>query len=268
MKNRKIYTIICFVLLSLLASNIYGKSKPKIKVISYSSDFQRFVKVYTDTHPNFPYELEIKEVSVLDGEYQPCLDNLLVNGGNDCPDIFIAESGFVCKYSKGIMEEFSLPYKDLGIDDKVLQNAGIAQYTIDIGSNKDNVLKALSYQSTTGCFIYRRSIAKKVFGTDSPEEIQKFIGGGTGNWKKFESAASMCASNDVAIVSGLDDMWLAEKNTRNDEWLVDGKLNISTEKEDFLEIAKFFVIIECKIVYLHLCFDDYETQKIKRDKEI
>lgn len=138
------------------------------------------------------------------------------------------------------MEEFSLPYKDLGIDDNVLQNAGIAQYTIDIGSNKDNVLKALSYQSTTGCFIYRRSIAKKVFGTDSPEEIQKFIGGGTGNWKKFESAASMCASNDVAIVSGLDDMWLAEKNTRNDEWLVDGKLNISTEKEDFLEIAKFF----------------------------
>ena len=81
-----------------------------------------------------------------------------------------------------------LPYKDLGIDvDKLLKEAEIAPYTVDIGTNPDGELVGLGYQATGGAFIYRRSIAKDVWGTDDPAVIKDKIGPG---WDKFFEAAA------------------------------------------------------------------------------
>ena len=121
---------------------------------------------YLKDHPDFPYKVSSTIIATTDGAYQPALDQALQAGGDDQPDMYCAESAFVLKYTKGDMQDYAMPYKDLGIDvDKALKDADIAQYTIDIGTNTNGDLDALGYQATGGCFIYRmfseRTIRRK-----------------------------------------------------------------------------------------------------------
>lgn len=58
---------------------------------------------------------------------------------------------------------------------QAIKDADIAQYTVDIGTNPDGKVVGLGYQATGGAFIYRRSIAKDVWGTDDPAVIQDKI---------------------------------------------------------------------------------------------
>ena len=78
--------------------------------------------------------------------------------------------------------------EDLGIDVAAdIEAADIAQYSVEIGTRPDDgKVVALGYQATGGAFIYRRSIASDVFGTDDPATITDKIGPG---WDKFWSAA-------------------------------------------------------------------------------
>jgi hypothetical protein len=137
------------------------------------------------------------------------------------------------------MQQYAMPYKDLGIDiDAAIKAAEIAPYTVDIGSNTSGQVDALGYQTTGGCFIYRRSIAKKVFGTDDPATINDIIGGGSGNWNKFNDAAAKLGAAGVAIVSGDGDIWHAYENSSDKGWIVDGKLYIDPKREAFIDASK------------------------------
>ena len=52
----------------------------------------------------------------------------------------------------------------LGIDvDRLLEEAEIAPYTVEIGTNPAGQLVALGYQATGGAFIYRRSLAEQTW---------------------------------------------------------------------------------------------------------
>lgn len=222
-------------------SKAKAKSKNKLVIYSFTDEVPSFVQKYIKLHPDFPYTPEIKLLPNYDGQYQFNLENVLKNSKDDVPDIYVVDNTFLYSYTKGDMEKYSLPYINLGIDEKVLMNAEIAPYTVDLGTNNDGILKGLTYQSTAGCFIYRRSLARKVFGTDDPEEVQRIIGGGTGNWDKFLRAARTCADNGVAILSGIDDLWIAMQCSGVKGWVVDNKLYISPEREAFLDLAKTFV---------------------------
>ena len=138
------------------------------------------------------------------------------------------------------MQDYAMPYKDLGIDiDSEIKASNIAQYSVDIGTNTSGDVDALGYQATGGAFIYRRSIAKDVFGTDDPAEISKIIGGGSGSWDKFWEAAKTLADKGDAIVSGDGDIWHAVENSSDKGWLDDsGALQIDPKREEFLDISK------------------------------
>ena len=138
------------------------------------------------------------------------------------------------------MQDYAMPYADLGIDiDNEIKNSDIAQYSVDIGSNTSGQVDALGYQATGGTFIYRRSIAKDVFGTDDPAEISKQIGGGSNSWDQFWEAAKTLAENGVAIVSGDGDIWHAVENSSDTGWLNEnGDLQIDPKREAFLDISK------------------------------
>ena len=113
------------------------------------------------------------------------------------------------------------------------------QYSVSIGTNSDGQVDGLGYQATGGCFIYRRSIAKDVFGTDDPAEISAIIGGGSGSWDKFWEAAATLADAGCAIVSGDGDVWHAVENSSDAGWLTeDGLLQIDPKREAFLDISK------------------------------
>ena len=149
---------------------------------------------------------------------------------------YTAEAAFVLKYTQGDASHFAAPYKSLGIDvAKKLKEADIAPYTVEIGSNADGDLVGLGYQATGGAFIYRRSIAKDVWGTDDPAVIKTKVGPG---WDKFFQAAEDLRKKNYAIISGDGDIWHAIEGASEKGWIVDDKLFIDPDREMFIDVAK------------------------------
>ena len=211
-----------------------------INLWSFTDEVPGMVDKYIAEHPDFGFDVNTTIIATTEGAYQPALDQALQAGGAEAPDMYCAEAAFVLKYSQGDMSDFAMPYKDLGIDiDKAIADADIAQYSVDIGTNPAGDVDALGYQATGGAFIYRRSIAKDVFGTDDPEKIAEIIGSGTDSWDKFFEAAATLKEKGVAIVSGDGDVWHAVENSSEKGWLnEDGKLHIDPKREAFLDISK------------------------------
>ena len=207
-----------------------------INVWAFTDEVPNMIQNYKDLHPDFPYEINATIIATTDGAYQPALDQALAAGGAEAPDIYCAEAAFVLKYAQGDASGYAAPYEDLGIDVAAdIEAADIAQYTIDIGTNPDGKLVALGYQATGGAFIYRRSIAKDVWGTDDPAEIGKKIGPG---WDQFYAAADELKAKGYGIVSGDGDIWHAVENSSDAGWIVDGKLTIDPKREEFLDLSK------------------------------
>ncbi len=212
---------------------------PNVKVInvwSFTDEVPKMIEKFKELNPDFPYEIKTTIIATTDGAYQPALDQALVGGGADAPDIFCAEASFILKYTQGDAYKYAAAYKDLGIEvDRLLKEAEIAQYTVDIGTNPDGKLVGLGYQATGGAFIYRRSIAKEIWGTDDPAVIKDKIGLG---WDKFYQAAADLKAKGYGIVSADGDMWHAVENSSEKGWIVDGKLNIDPKREAFLDFSK------------------------------
>ena len=70
---------------------------------------------------------------------------------------------------------------------------------------------------TGGCFIYRRSIAKEVWGTDEPSRVQRIIGGGTESW---------------------DDFWEAAEKVKQHGYIAEGVIQPSANHADQQEVIK------------------------------
>ncbi len=207
-----------------------------LNVYSYTDEVPGMVEKYLATHSDVKAKLNVKIIPTTNDEYQPALDKALEDGN---VDIYVAEDAFVLKYTQGEKSSYAAPYKNFGIDiDEKIEAAKTASYVVDFGTNKSGEVVGLGYQSTGGCFIYNRSQAKAVFGTDDPEIIQKKIGGGSGKWDKFWEAAAECANNNVAIISGDGDIWHPIEASSDFGWVKDNKLYIDPKRGDFFEISK------------------------------
>ena len=194
------------------------------------------VEKFKATHPELNFELETTIIATTNQEYEPALIPALQNGD---VDIYGAEAAFVLKYTQGDMADYAAPYKDLGIDiNAALKKADIAPYTVDIGTSPKGDVVGLGYQATGGCFIYNRTVAKNVFGTDDPKAIEAAIGGGSQSWDKFWEAAAKCGEKGVAIVSGDGDIWHAYEASADKGWIVNGKLYLDPKREAFLDASK------------------------------
>ena len=240
---KKILTVLCALTVAAALFTGCSKSGAKgpvtINLWSFTDEIPGMVEKYIADHPDCGFAVNKTIIATTEGAYQPALDQALMSGGADAPDMYAAEAAFILKYSQGDMQQYAMPYKDLGIDiDAAIKAAEIAPYTVDIGSNTSGQVDALGYQTTGGCYIYRRSIAKKVFGTDDPKTINDIIGGGSGNWTKFNAAAAKLAAAGCAIVSGDGDIWHAYENSSDKGWIVNGKLYIDPKREAFIDASK------------------------------
>ena len=220
-------------------SYTYGYGSEVINLWAATDEVPQMVEMYMSLNPSFAstYTVVCTVIPTYDGQYTIALDQALEDGGVSAPDIYAVEAEFVIKYTQGSKESYAATYEDLGIDvDTKIPAAEIAQYTVDIGTNSDGEVVGLGYKSTGGAFIYRRSVAIEVFGTDDPEEIAEIIGGGTGSWDDFWEAADACANKGVAIVSSNNDLWQAVKGS-TDSWIKNGSLNTDSGRYEFFDMA-------------------------------
>ena len=213
-----------------------------LNIMSFTEEVPGMIKAYFDAHPDVAgkYELRKQVVATDGGGYQTALDAALAAGGADAPDIYCAEDAFVAKYSKGDGAQFAAPYAALGIDvDKEIADAKIANYSVELGTrDSDGAVVALAYQATGCAMIYRRDIAKDVFGTDDPATIKAECGPGM---DKFFEAAEKCKGKGYAMISALGDLWnMCKANTDVKSGWVDasGNLVIDPQREAFLDYAK------------------------------
>lgn len=217
-----------------------GTGAEVVNLWSFTNEIPKMVKKYVELNPEFgeKYTVECTIIATDGGAYQQALDAALTAGGDSAPDMYAAEAAFILKYSQGDMAKFAATYKELDIDvDKGIADAGIAPYTIEIGS-RDGEVVALGYQATGGAMIYSSKIAQDVFGTDDQAKIEEIIGAGSGNWDKFFAAAEQLKAKGYCAVSGSGDMWNVVEKSAQTGWIVNGELNIDPTREAFFDIAK------------------------------
>ena len=209
--------------------------KTKINVLTFSEETKKILTRYTELHPEFAEKYDL-DFTVIESDYTRYCDT--VDGflkADETPILYAADSAFVLKYTSGSMSSYATTYEELGIDvEKKIKDAEIAQYSVDLG-RRDGDVVGLGYQSNGGAFIYSRSVAKEVFGTDDPDEIAAEVGP---SWEKFFLAAEKCKEKGVSIVSGEGDIWHAVEGSSDKGWLVNDKLYIDPKREKFLDYAK------------------------------
>lgn len=76
-------------------------------------------------------------------------------------------------------------------------------------------LKAVSWEADPGVFVYRRSIAKEVLGTDDPDKVQEAIS----DWNKFEEVAGKMKEKGYKMLSGYDDAYRVFSNNVSAPWV-------------------------------------------------
>ncbi len=195
-----------------------------VLVYGWNDEFPGLVAKYSQVDIGDPVLTE-------SNSYQAKLDQVL-DSGEDAPDLFVCDADYASKYMNS---DNTLPINDLGISYDELSE--MYNYTLQFATDNDNVIKGLAWQACPCGVFYNRTLAETYLGTQDPDELAaKFA-----TWDAFlESAREVnTASNgEVKIVSGLDDVWRAYLNTREQGWIVDGELYIDPVMEDYFDMAK------------------------------
>ena len=215
-----------------------------LNVYCWNDEFQRRVKAH---YPGYE-EVDathgkIGDVEVVwnitpnaDNAYQNNLDEALVNqesaSADDKVDLFLVEADYALKY---VDSEYTMPVADLGITDS--DTADQYQYTKDIVTDSNGVLKGLSWQGCPGVMFYSREIAKEVFGTDDPAEVQKKVC----DWDTYRETADELKAAGYQIASSANDSYRVYSNNVTSKWVVDGKINIDDNIMKWVEVSKDLV---------------------------
>lgn len=168
-----------------------------------------------------------------DNAYQNNLDQQLLKqadaSADDKIDIFLVEADYALKYSD---TDYTMAVSDLGITDDELANQ--YDYTKKILEDSNGVLKGVSWQSTPGVLIYNREIAKDMWGSDDPAEVQKHVS----DWDTFYATGSELAAKGYKLTATVNDSYRVYSNNVSSKWVEDGKLNIDPQFKAWVDAEK------------------------------
>ncbi len=171
-----------------------------------------------------------------DNAYQNNLDETLLKqadaAADDKIDLFLVEADYALKY---VGTDYTMPVADLGLTEDELANQ--YQYTKDVVTDSNGVLKGVSWQGCPGVMIYNREAAKETFGTDDPAEIQaKFA-----DWDAFVASAAELKEKGYQAVSSVNDTYRVYSNNVTTPWVVDGKINLDDNIKKWVDDSKALV---------------------------
>ena len=152
-----------------------------------------------------------------DGVYQQKLDEALLNqmtaSDNDKVDIFAAELDYVVKYTDADIDA-AMTLESLGINPDT-DLADQYDFTKTVASDQNGVMRASTWQACPGVLVYRRDIAKDVFGTDDPVEIGKK----TADWATMKATAEELKAKGYYTFSSYADTFRTYSNNMAQEWV-------------------------------------------------
>lgn len=204
------------------------KGSGELVVWSFTDELQGMINnYYLKDNPDAKIDFQLTPTEQFPGRLDPVLAS-----GRGAPDVFALEAAFVRKYVEA-GPELMLDLTDVYERNK----AKLIKYPVEIGTAADGKVYALSWQVAPGAMFYRRSLAKKYFGTDDPAEIQKYF---TDFSKFMESAKFLkdASGGSCVVVSGSADLQFPFYGMRKDPWVVNNRLVIDPILDQMLDITK------------------------------
>lgn len=173
-----------------------------------------------------------------DGVYQQKLDEALLSQGSASADekidMFLSETDYVFKYTDATAN-VAMPLTELGINpDSDLSDQ--YSFTKVVASDGNGVQRGSTWQATPGLLVYRRDIAKDVFGTDDPEKI----GEKTKDWETMEATAEELKKKGYYTFASYADTFRLYGNSIAEQWVAPGSTTIKVDQKimDWIDDSK------------------------------
>jgi len=188
----------------------------------------KIVEAFNKVYPNIKVNLTI--VPDKDQNYINKI-TAAIRSGSGVPDVFSGESAFVRK-----LVEMEGAYADISDRVKPLQD-DIVKYTLEVGTDVNGKIKALSHQITAGGLAYKKPVAKKYLGTDDPEKIAEML---STPEKCIETAKTLKekSGGKVSLFPVWEEPYKMFLGSRATGWVKDNKLVIDPKMSDFIDYAK------------------------------
>lgn len=155
-----------------------------------------------------------------DGVYQQKLDEALLNqadaAADDKVDIFLSETDYVFKYTDADAN-VAMPLTDLGIDPDT-ELADQYEFTKTTASDQNGVQRGSTWQCCPGLLVYRRDIAKDVFGTDDPQKVGEKVK----DWDTLKATAEELKEKGYYTFASYADTFRLYGNSIDEPWVESG----------------------------------------------
>lgn len=164
-----------------------------------------------------------------DGVYQQKLDEALMNQVDAAPDdkvdIFLSETDYVYKYTDA-EADVAMPLEDLGIDPET-DLADQYEFTKTTASDENGVQRGSTWQCCPGLLVYRRDIAKDVFGTDDPAAVGEKVK----DWDTLKATAEELKAKGYYTFSSYADTFRLYGNSISESWVAAGDTTIKVDQK-------------------------------------
>ena len=164
-----------------------------------------------------------------DGVYQQKLDEALMNqadaAADDKVDIFLSETDYVFKYTDKDAD-VAMPLTDLGIDPET-DLADQYDFTRTTASDSDGVQRGSTWQCCPGLLVYRRDIAKDVFGTDDPEAVGEKVK----DWATIKDTAAELKTKGYYTFASYADTFRLYGNSIDESWVQPGDTTVKVDQK-------------------------------------
>lgn len=152
------------------------------------------------------------------------------NAPDNAPDLVLMEADYIQNYFPYITD-----VKELGISEN--DTAQMYKYTKQIATDEKGALKALSWSAASGVFAYRRSIAKELFGDDSPETVREAVK----DWESYEKTAKKAAEKGYYITASTTETLRAFTDNKSVPWIEGGRLTVDQGLVNWAEMSRRLV---------------------------
>lgn len=221
-------------------SSVKGEEGKVLNIAVWNEEFQARFKDYFEKVGLIPEGVTVNWLVTpnQDNAYQNKLDEMLLQQDKVAPDskidIFLVEADYALKY---VDTPYTLDVKkDVGLTDADLSQQ--YKYTKDIMTDSKGILKGVSWQACPGGYIYRRSFAKDVLGTDDPTEVQKSLD----SWNSFDAVAAKAKAKGYFMLSGFDDAYRVFFDNIKEPCVKDNKIIIDPNMKRWIEQTKEYTV--------------------------
>jgi len=202
----------------------------ELTIWANNSDIRALALVYQEANPDVAVTFEYAPDPYYEASIVFPGDIFNAVGTGEVPDVYCVSEDYLKKF---VDDHYFDSLESLRPQTELVQTY---PSVLDMGTSSDGILRALSCNVYSGAMFYRRSLAKEYFGTDDPEEVQKYFCDMDQLLLSAEIIKEKSDGRTLLMNSGADlfDMFAA---AREQPWIIDGRLQIPPSLQELMDIS-------------------------------